>query len=163
MSTEFDTGFALVAPVYKVHTAALNEMIKTVPNCSGATFHEDGPGMYRVIAENLGPMGTGTPDDLLAAQTVLDAHDPVFLSASKLAIRADDLDEVTVTVTALKPDAAPVVLLVSINGGAASEWAISLVDGVGSDVITAADPCSITITLKDPDNRSTDALTLIAR
>lgn len=95
--------------------------------------------------------------DLDTAAALAAAHDPVHLSVDKTTILANGTDAATVTVHAPKAGAAAVVLLV--NG---VDWAIALTDGVGSDTITSLDPVTITVTVKNPANRSTDVLTIEA-
>lgn len=95
--------------------------------------------------------------DLDSAAAIAAAHDPVSLSADKTTILANGTDAATVTVRAPKPGAAAVTLLV--NG---VDWPIALTNGVGSDTLTALDPATITISVKNPSNRSTDVLTVEA-
>jgi len=95
--------------------------------------------------------------DLDSAAAIAAAHDPVSLSADKTTILANGTDAATVTVRAPKAGAAAVVL--SVNG---VDWPIALTNGVGSDTLTALDPATITISVKNPANRSTDVLTVEA-
>ncbi len=103
-----------------------------------------------------------TAEDQSTAQTVAGGHDPVFLSVDKTQIAANGMDMATITVRAPKQDAAAVTLLVSANGGAAVELPITLTGGVGTDTITSLDPATITVSVKNPANRSTDQLVIQA-
>jgi hypothetical protein len=82
----------------------------------------------------------------------------VFLSADKRSFWADDADEVTISVTASRPDAAPVNLLVS-----GVPVPVALTDGVGTLSLTSADPATIEISVENPANRSTDVISLEVR
>lgn len=95
-------------------------------------------------------------DESVAANITL-AHDPVFLSVDKPTIQANGTDTATVTVRAPKPGAAAVTL--SVNG---VEYPVALVDGAATEPISSLDPITITITVKNPANRSTDMLTIQA-
>lgn len=96
--------------------------------------------------------------DQTTAANLAAAHDPVHLSIDKTTITANGTDAATVTVRAGKPGAAAVTLL--ING--ATDWPIPLTNGVGTDTLTALDAGTITITVKNPANRSTDSLVIEA-
>jgi len=95
--------------------------------------------------------------DLDTAAALAAAHDPVTITVDKTTITANGTDAATVTVRAGKPGAAAVTLLV--NG---VDWNITVTDGVGSDSLTSLDPVTITISVKNPANRSTDVLTVEA-
>jgi hypothetical protein len=95
--------------------------------------------------------------DETAAREIAQAHDPVTLSVDKAIILADGVDVATVTVRAPKPGAAAVTL--SVNG---IDYPVMLADGVAVEPIMALDPTTITITIKNPANRSTDTLTIQA-
>ncbi len=133
---------------------ALHAALKTAlgAKCYGISTY--GPG--RDISIWLDDTAVQADKDSAAALAA--AHDPVFLSVDKTTITANGTDAATVTVRAGKPGAAAVTLLV--NG--ATDWAFTLTDGVGSDTLTAIDPATITISVKNPDNRSTDVLTVEA-
>lgn len=95
--------------------------------------------------------------DLDSAAAIAAAHDPVTLSVDKTTILANGTDAATVTVRAPKPGAAAVTL--TVNG---VDWPIALTNGVGSDTLVSLDPATITITVKNGSNRSTDSLTIEA-
>lgn len=95
--------------------------------------------------------------DETTAANLAAAHDPVHLSIDKTTILANGTDAATVTVRAGKPGAAAVTLLV--NG---VDWNITMANGLGVDTLTSLDPVVITISVKNPDNRSTDVLTIEA-
>lgn len=95
-------------------------------------------------------------DNLIAAQ------DPVYIYSDKTLMLADNIERCTITVTAPKPGAAPVVLQVSVNGGILVDFPIPLTGGIGSDYFTAKDPGTITVTVKNGSNRSADVLTIKA-
>ncbi len=99
-----------------------------------------------------------TADDDATTTALSAAHDPVFLTLDKAAIRADGADRAVVTVRAPRPDAAPVILLV--NGQATP---IPLVDGRGSLEIASLDPARIVVALKGGINRCVDQLEVEAR
>jgi hypothetical protein len=96
-------------------------------------------------------------DDIAAANAVVAAHDPVFLSVDKQLILADGLDEATVTVRAPKPGAAAVSLLVD---GVA--YPVTLTDGAGTFTIASSDPLTFEVSVANPENRSADALIIQA-
>ena len=99
-----------------------------------------------------------TADDDSTAQSVVAAHDPVFLVTDKTSIATDGIDAATVGVFAPRLDAAPVTLLV--NG---SVVPVNLIAGAGSVQITSLDAQTITVQLQNPANRSTDQLSITAR
>lgn len=94
--------------------------------------------------------------DQLTATTTAQAHDPVFLSVDKTVIEGDGTDTATVTVNAPKVGAAPVVLLI-----AGSPIAVTLTNGVGT-VPISSDPATIEVSVQNPNNRTTDVLTIEA-
>jgi hypothetical protein len=100
---------------------------------------------------------TATPDDEASAAALADAHDPVFLSADRQSITADGSDPANLTVTAPKPGAAPVTLLV-----AGTAVPVTLTDGVGVLSIVSTDPTTITVSVQNAANRSADQLTIEA-
>lgn len=108
---------------------------------------------------------TGADDS--AAIALANAHDPVSLSVDKTSIQANGTDVATITVNAPKQGAAAVTITVTVTspGGSVSsvDVPITLTNGVGSDTITSLDPCTITVTVKNPSNRSTDVITITAR
>jgi len=104
------------------------------------------------------------PADDAAALAIVAAHDPVFLEANKTVIAADGIDTVSIKVVAPR-GLAGVTLQVSANGGPLVDWPspIALVAGVGTDTLTAQDPGTFVVTVKNPTNRSNAGLTIIAR
>jgi hypothetical protein len=97
------------------------------------------------------------PDDETAAIVVITAHDPVSLSVDKSTITADGRDTATITVQTFRPDAEPVTLLVNDT-----PVPITLTNGIGTLEITSDDPTTITIVVQNPENRTTDILTVEA-
>ncbi len=100
---------------------------------------------------------SATPDDEASAASLAAAHDPIFLSADRQNIAADGSDAASLTVSAPKPDAAPVTLLV-----AGTVVPVTLTDGVGTLSIVSADPTTIAVSVQNAANRSTDQLTIEA-
>jgi hypothetical protein len=98
-----------------------------------------------------------SPQETLDAEIAIDTHDPVFLSANKRQITADGLDTAMITVTAPKPGAAPVTL--DING---QQVPITLIDGIGSQEITAIDPMVINVSVVNPENRISETIIIEA-
>lgn len=113
-------------------------------------------GPARPISLWLDDSASGADETTAASLTA--AHDPVHLSVDKATITANGTDAATVTVRAGKPGAAAITLLV--NG--VTDWPIALTGGVGTDTLTALDAGTITITVKNPANRSTDQLVIEA-
>lgn len=101
---------------------------------------------------------TAVQADKDSAAALAAAHDPVSITVDKTTILANGADAATVTVRAGKPGAAAVTLL--ING--VTDWAFTLTDGVGTDTLVSLDPATITLTVKNGSNRSTDSLTIEA-
>lgn len=101
---------------------------------------------------------TAVQADKDSAAALAAAHDPVSITVDKTTILANGTDAATVTVRAPKPGAAAVTLLV--NG--VTDWPITMANGLGVDSLTSLDPVTITISVKNPANRSTDVLTVEA-
>lgn len=97
------------------------------------------------------------PADLTTAQSIAAAHDPVFLSADKLTIKADGLDTATLTVVAPNVNGAPVTLLIN-----SQVVPVTLTNGIGTVQIVSLDPCPIWVTVQSPANRTTDRLEVLA-
>lgn len=91
------------------------------------------------------------------ALTITATHDPVFLSVDKPKIKADNADITTISVSAPKPGAAAVTLLIGSNA-----VPVTLTNGEGSVQVTSAAPASITVSVQNPQNRTTDTLTIEA-
>lgn len=150
----------------------MKEIKATVPNVSGALdtalraalgarcYGLSTYGAGRDISIWLDDSATAT--DQSQAGSLAAAHDPVFLTVDKTTIQRGGTDAATVTVNAPKIGAAPVTLAVSTNGGAPVDWPVTLVGGTGTDKLTSLDPATITVTVKNPANRSTDSLTIKA-
>jgi hypothetical protein len=98
-----------------------------------------------------------TAQQIANAQSVIDAHDPIFIDVDKTLIAADGIGVTTVTVRAPKPGASPVTL--DING---QQVAVELTGGIGNIEITAIDPVSIKIEVDNPGNRCAETLTILA-
>lgn len=114
-----------------------------------------------ITGVSTGPYGVrvhfvAEPDEatLSSAQSVVDAHDPVFLQVNKTTITADGADEAVVTVTTPKAGAAAVTL--DINGQAVA------VDETGQVAIASLDAQTITVSVQNPANRSTQMITIKA-
>lgn len=137
-----------------VHTGALDSALKaTVPGkVIGVSTY--GPG--RPIS--IWVQDSTSPTDEAALNAVVSAHDPVSLTVDKLIIIADSADTATVTVSAPKPGAAPVSLMI-----AGAIVPVPLVNGVGTVTITSADPASIPVSVQNAANRTTDQIGVIAR
>ena len=95
--------------------------------------------------------------DVDAVTAAANAHDPVNLKVDKTSIKADGQDTATITISAPKPGAAPVTLLVSGN-----PVAVTLTNGVGNLALVSNVIGSIVISVQNPTNRSADTLTIIA-
>lgn len=124
---------------------------------------------FGAIVQGISFWGDGRPieaylsDD--AVQATLDgtlaimvAHDPVFITADKLAIKADDTDAATISVQAPRPVAAACVL--SING---TPITVALVAGAGTIQITAKDAGPIAVFLLNGNNRNVDTISINAQ
>lgn len=146
---------SIVLP-YRIHLFALDLALR-----SALPGKFSGASTYMVAPPDVFLTNTFTEADQPTLDATVAAHDPVFITLSKTAIRADGLDSVTVTVTAPKPGAAAVILLVTSSAGV-TEWPFTLVNGAASDTLTALDPDLLTLSLKTPANRSTDSLTITA-
>ena len=135
------------------HEKALHAALKAALNskCFGLSTYGPGRDISIWLDDSAGQA------DLDSAAALAAAHDPVYLTVDKTTITANGTDAATVTVRAGKPGAAAVTLLV--NG---VDWNITVTDGVGSDSLTSLDPVTITISVKNPANRSTDVLTVEA-
>ncbi len=146
------------AALGNIHVPALDNALKTAlpGKCYGlSTYTPDRP--ISIWLDN-----STVQADSDSALAIAAAHDPVFLTVDKTTIQRGGTDAATVTVTAPKPGAAAVTLSVSTNGGAAVDWPITLTGGVGTDTLTSLDPATITISVKNPANRSTDTITVKA-
>jgi predicted aspartyl protease len=140
-----------------VHIGALDRAIRTI-----LTAKFDGL-VLSSINEQAEPMKVVLSDsaiqaDLDTVATLVSSHDPVFLNADKLSVTADGVDTATITVSAPKPGAASVTLLV--NGTPIS---VLMSGGVGTIQITSVDPQTITVGVQSPANRTTDTLSIAAR
>jgi hypothetical protein len=132
-----------------VHLAGLNGALRAVfPQVLGLSGY--GPSRPISIWLESAP----SPAEQSTIDTTIAAHDPVFLSVDKNSIRADGVDEAVVTVTTPKTGAAPVTLIV--NGVEVAP------DEAGQVHISSLDPQTISVSVKDPANRTTDTLTIEA-
>src|SRR5205085_627796 len=139
------------APGYSVHTAALDAALRAV--LPGKIVGVSTYGPARPISIWMDDSAIGADDTAAAGIAAL--HDPVFLSADKDSIQADGSDTVTLMVTTTNPAAAGVSLL--INGAAVP---VTLNSGAGTVQIASADPLTITVSVQDPANRSTDHIVI---
>lgn len=98
-----------------------------------------------------------SPEQDAAQEAIIDAHDPVFISTDRENIIANNSDIATITVRTLKQGAAAVTLLVDETA-----VPVTMVDGVGTVTIKSADPTVITVSVQNPENRTTDVLTIEA-
>src|SRR5690242_7783284 len=69
--------------------------------------------------------------DIVTAQALATAHDPVFLGTNKKQIAADGIEMAGIIVQAPKPGAANVVLTVTVSG-VSQDLPITLVSGIGT-------------------------------
>ncbi len=136
-----------------IHPGALDVALKAA--LPGKCFGLSTYGPARPISIWLDDTTTGADDT--TAQNVISAHDPVFLSVDKTMIKADTADTATITVNAPKGNAAPVTLL--IGGNAVP---VALTGGLGTLQITSAAPTIITISVQNPQNRTSDTLSIEA-
>lgn len=125
-----------------IHDGALHQALKTA---MGARF----VGISTYGAGRPFSVWLASPTDEAAAIAVITAHDPVRLSVDTPSITADGIDTANVLIQTIRPDAAPVTLLVNgtpvrVQGGAIQ--------------ISSDDPTTITITVQNPANRTTDTL-----
>ena len=139
-----------------IHGNALNDALKKVLGTSVAGLShgaQNGKGNNLRVHFVVEP----TPELIAAAGQVINAHDPVFLTVDRLMIAANGTDEALITVYAPAVKAAPVTLLV--NG---IEVAVELTSGVGEVGITSPDIHQIVVTVQNPENRTTDSLSIRA-
>lgn len=100
---------------------------------------------------------TAVQADKDSAAALAAAHDPCFITVDKTSIIGDGIDVATVTVRAPKPNAAAVVLLVNNT-----PIPVNMNLGTGTIQIASSDPAVVTVTLQNPQNRTTDSLTIEA-
>lgn len=152
----------IIVSVRDLHTQALQNALSSTLGAlsTGVTTARD----QQVNGVMLSFADQAQPADITNAQAIAAAHDPVFLSADKTSIQANGTDTVTILVQAPKQGAVPVTLSVS-NGSSSSDWGPFTLNqsGAGSDTFVATDPGVYVITVKNPANRSTDQITIIAR
>jgi hypothetical protein len=137
-----------------VHPAALDAALRAA--LPGKVFGISSYGSVRPISIWLDD--SVTPVDEATAASIANGHDPVFLSVDRATIQANGTDAATITVSASRPGAAAVTLLV-----AGSAVPVTLSGGVGAIQIASADPASILISVQNPSNRSTDQITVEAQ
>lgn len=99
-----------------------------------------------------------TSEDVAVAQSVVVAHDPVFLSVDKTSIVNDGVDEATIIVQAVRPDPAPVILIAD-----GYEVPVSLENGVGSLSVSSIDAGIMVWAVKDAGNRTADKVQIEVR
>ena len=139
--------------IASIHASGLDAALKVA--LPGKCFGLSTYGPARPISIWLDNATTGADDT--TAQNVISAHDPVFLTVDRTTIKADNADAATITVSAPKANAAPVTLL--FGGNAAP---LTLVGGIGTLQITSAAPTIITISVQNPQNRTSDTLSIEA-
>jgi hypothetical protein len=100
---------------------------------------------------------TPTEQNLIDAQAIVTAHDPVFLTVDKLTLIPDESDTVLISVSAPKTGAAAVTLVIGMD-----EVAVTMADGAGSVELTALDAGTIDVTVKTGTNRNNETLRLVA-
>lgn len=138
---------------YPIHTEALDQALRAMLSSkfAGISTYPNGRPPSVWLADD------ATDEDKTLANTVIAAHDPVFITVDKLSITADGVDVATITVSAPRPNARAVTLIIY-----GQEVPIALTGGVGSEPITALDYVSIPVRLKQPANRSKDTFTIKA-
>lgn len=139
---------------FNIHLGALDTALRAA--LPGKVIGASTYGPSRPISIFVDDSASGADETAALANAA--AHDPVFLTVDKTAITADGVDAATVTVRAPKPGAAAVTLLV--NG---SPVPVTLANGVGAVEVASLDPDTITVSVQDGDNRSTDTITILAR
>jgi hypothetical protein len=144
---------ALNVPIDPLHIGALDAALKAA--LPDKVIGISGYGSARPITIWLDD-STSEGDQIIADSTA-QAHDPVFLSVDKTEIVGDGVDTATITVNAPKVGAAPVVLL--IDGSAVP---VTLTNGIGT-VPLSSDPATVHVTVQNPENRTTDVITIEAR
>jgi hypothetical protein len=103
----------------------------------------------------------GTPQATIdLALPVVQAHDPVFLTADKLAVAADGVDIATIAVAAPKTGAAPVTLQCKKPDGTTINLPVTLAGGLGTIQFRTALPGDYAISVLNPGTRTTDQLTI---
>lgn len=139
---------ALPNKVFGLNASIGANGLVTVRNNNGQVIN----GQFAVILDD----ATIQADDT-TAQTVTDAHDPVFIAADKMTILANGTDVVIITINAPKQGAAPIVLLIN-----SIPTPVPLKSGVGQVKISSPTVGALNISLQNPGNRSADVLTVQA-
>lgn len=139
--------------IANIHPGGLDVALKAAlaAKCFGLSTY----GPARPISIWLDDSTTGADDT--TAQNIINAHDPVFLNVDRTTIKADNADTATITISAPKANAAPVTLLIGGNA-----VLVALTNGVGTLQITSAAPTIITISVQNPQNRTSDTLAIEA-
>ena len=144
----------LNAALDAVHTGALDAALRAaVP---GMVIGVSTYGPSRPVA--IWVQDSVSPADEIALHAVVAAHDPVSLTLDRPTIIADGSDMATVTIHTPRPDAAPVALVI-----AGAIVPVPLVNGLGTVMITSADPASIPISVQNAANRTTAQVIVTAR
>jgi hypothetical protein len=103
----------------------------------------------------------GTPKAVLdSAQAVVQAHDPVFLTADKTVVNADGVDIATIAVAAPKTGAAPVTIQCKKPDGTTITQLVTFAGGLGTIPFRTALPGDYVISVLNPGTRTTDQLTI---
>lgn len=102
-----------------------------------------------------------TPQSVLdSAPAIVQAHDPVFLTADKLTVQADGVDIATIAVATPKTGAAPVTLQCKKPDGTTLTQAVTLAGGLGTVQFRTVMPGDYVFTVLNPGTRTTDQLTI---
>lgn len=117
--------------------------------------------------------GTGRPisvwlddvspeSDNVTVDTVVAAHDPVFISADKASISANGTDTVTISVRTAKAGAAAVTLVVTKPDTSTVTQSVTMSNGAGSVQFKTQILGIYTIAVQNGSNRCADALSVQA-
>lgn len=134
---------------------ALNQALVGLPGFQGIWWSGDDV-LAGVERAHVYTTPDATLEQLAAIQTVIDAHDPVWLSTDKNCIQANSMDVATVTIHAPRLNTTVSLLVAGV------EVLIALTNGVGSTQIAADAPGVIEVSVKNPENRTTDTLEIEA-
>lgn len=103
----------------------------------------------------------GTPQATIdLAPPIVQAHDPVFLTADKLTVAADGVDIATIAVAAPKAGAAPVTLQCKKPDGTTINLPVTFAGGLGTVQFRTALLGDYAISVLNPGTRTTDQLTI---
>lgn len=141
-----------------VNTSGLDAALRAVLNskCTGVSTYIE-PGLVSVWLTD-----AATGDDAAAARVICGQHDPAFLTVDQATIPADGVTTATITVSAPRDGAAPIVLVCTLPSGNQQSQAVALSGGVGSVGFNTVIPGVYTFTLQNPQNRTGDVLKVTA-